>query len=76
MVVTFHRALYYMTISYVILYCNGQTCRLDISELHGFSQPGNITLGVVLPLHLATNYHLTSFTEKPPRTTCSMFTKC
>ncbi|XP_044132792.1 extracellular calcium-sensing receptor-like [Bufo gargarizans] len=46
---------------------------MDISELHGVTQPGHIMLGVVLPLHLATNYHPTSFTERPPRTTCSMF---
>ncbi|XP_072006387.1 extracellular calcium-sensing receptor-like [Engystomops pustulosus] len=57
----------------LILSCNGQKCRLDIPELHGLTQPGDIMLGVVLPLHLATDYRPTSFNGRPPRSTCSMF---
>ncbi|XP_056425680.1 extracellular calcium-sensing receptor-like [Hyla sarda] len=75
MVVRVCKAVCHMTMSYLILilYCNGQKCRLGFSELQGVTQPGDIMLGVVLPLHLATNYRPMSFTERPPRTTCSMF---
>ncbi|XP_018416482.1 PREDICTED: extracellular calcium-sensing receptor-like [Nanorana parkeri] len=48
-------------------------CILDITELEGLSKPGNIIIGAVFPLHLDKVYHHVSFTEKPPKTTCTTF---
>ncbi|KAM5171743.1 extracellular calcium-sensing receptor-like [Mantella aurantiaca] len=48
-------------------------CRLDITELEGVSQPGEIMIGAMLPIHLDKVYQRVSFTEKPPRVTCTMF---
>ncbi|XP_072254966.1 extracellular calcium-sensing receptor-like [Pyxicephalus adspersus] len=48
-------------------------CRLDITELEGLSQPGDIMIGAMLPLHLDKVYPHVTFTEKPPRATCTMF---
>ncbi|XP_075061871.1 extracellular calcium-sensing receptor-like [Mixophyes fleayi] len=73
MVVSFYRVICHLTLTHLILYCKGQQCRLDTAELQGVLQPGDIMLGVVLPLHLASSYHLTHFKERPPKTTCLTF---
>ncbi|XP_072006402.1 extracellular calcium-sensing receptor-like [Engystomops pustulosus] len=49
------------------------TCHLDVPELGGITQPGDILLGVVLPLHLDSVHQKLSFTERPLKTTCSTF---
>ncbi|XP_075715699.1 extracellular calcium-sensing receptor-like [Rhinoderma darwinii] len=49
------------------------TCHLEVPEMEGITQPGDIMLGVVLPLHLDRVYAKVSFTERPLKTTCSTF---
>ncbi|XP_031754124.1 extracellular calcium-sensing receptor-like [Xenopus tropicalis] len=41
--------------------------------MEGMFQPGDILLGVVLPLHLDKEYHPVSFSERPPRINCTTF---
>ncbi|XP_069816683.1 extracellular calcium-sensing receptor-like [Dendropsophus ebraccatus] len=48
-------------------------CHLHVPELEGITQPGDIMLGVVLPLHLDSVYQTLSFTERPLKTICSTF---
>ncbi|CAJ0968124.1 unnamed protein product, partial [Ranitomeya imitator] len=36
----------------VVLHSLDLTCHLHVPELQGITEPGNIMLGVVLPLHL------------------------
>ncbi|XP_073510925.1 extracellular calcium-sensing receptor-like [Phyllobates terribilis] len=50
-------------------------CRLDAEELEGISQPGDVMIGTVLPIHLDKVYQHVSFTERPPRTTCVILKK-
>ncbi|XP_075061869.1 extracellular calcium-sensing receptor-like [Mixophyes fleayi] len=73
MVVSIYRVLCHLTLTHLILYCKGQQCRLDTSELQEVLQPGDIMLGVVLPIHFASSYRLTHFKERPPKITCSSF---
>ncbi|XP_077327761.1 extracellular calcium-sensing receptor-like [Lithobates pipiens] len=56
-----------------VIYAMDGRCRLDITELEGLSQPGDIMIGAVFPLHLDKVYHNISFTEKPNKATCTMF---
>ncbi|XP_077118681.1 extracellular calcium-sensing receptor-like [Ranitomeya variabilis] len=57
----------------VVLHSSDLTCHLHVPELQGITEPGNIMLGVVLPLHLDTVYQKLSFTERPRKTLCSTF---
>ncbi|XP_068128197.1 vomeronasal type-2 receptor 26-like [Hyperolius riggenbachi] len=56
-----------------IVYSGDPLCGLAASELEGMFRPGDVTIGVVLPLHLYNEYQKNSFTEKPSRVTCSNF---
>ncbi|XP_040272489.1 extracellular calcium-sensing receptor-like [Bufo bufo] len=49
------------------------TCRLHSSDLHGSTLPGDTMIGLIIPLHLDKTYKQVSFTEKPPKTVCTMF---
>ncbi|XP_018416478.1 PREDICTED: extracellular calcium-sensing receptor-like [Nanorana parkeri] len=46
---------------------------MDITQLDGVTQPGDIMFGVLLPLHLDKVYQKVDYTERPPGTTCTMF---
>ncbi|XP_018416473.1 PREDICTED: vomeronasal type-2 receptor 1-like [Nanorana parkeri] len=65
----------HILLSHLLLlhHCHGHQCRLDISELQEVKQAGDILIGVVLPLHLDASVQISSFTERPPRITCSVF---
>ncbi|XP_063302472.1 extracellular calcium-sensing receptor-like [Pelobates fuscus] len=54
-------------------YSEGQQCRLPITEISGMSQPGDIVIGVLLPLHLDKVYQQVFFKEEPPKTKCTSF---
>ncbi|XP_018416480.1 PREDICTED: extracellular calcium-sensing receptor-like [Nanorana parkeri] len=48
-------------------------CRLDVADLEGITQTGDVMIGIVLPFHLFYEYKLNTFTKRPPRSTCSKF---
>ncbi|KAM5171744.1 extracellular calcium-sensing receptor-like [Mantella aurantiaca] len=48
-------------------------CHLNMAELEGMIRPGDVMIGIVLPLHVDNMFHHTSFTKRPPRTPCSKF---
>ncbi|XP_069816574.1 extracellular calcium-sensing receptor-like [Dendropsophus ebraccatus] len=56
-----------------VFYSNDQRCRLEVEQMEGLSQDGDIIFGAVLPLHLDKVYQEISFRQKPPMTTCTMF---
>uniref|UniRef100_A0A8C5MWP1 G-protein coupled receptors family 3 profile domain-containing protein n=1 Tax=Leptobrachium leishanense TaxID=445787 RepID=A0A8C5MWP1_9ANUR len=56
-----------------VFYSEDQRCRLPITELSGMTQPGDIMIGVLLPLHVGNVYQQVHFKEKPPRTKCTSF---
>ncbi|XP_072254972.1 extracellular calcium-sensing receptor-like [Pyxicephalus adspersus] len=56
-----------------VFHSDDQRCHLDAYQLEGMVQPGDIMIGVVLPLHFGRVYQKVQFQEKPPRTTCTMF---
>ncbi|KAM8972560.1 vomeronasal type-2 receptor 26-like [Pelodytes ibericus] len=49
------------------------TCSVHVSELEGMIQPGDIIIGLIIPIHLDYAYKPASFTEHPPRITCTRF---
>ncbi|XP_075715694.1 extracellular calcium-sensing receptor-like [Rhinoderma darwinii] len=49
-------------------------CKLtSTSELEEMTQPGDIMIGVIIPLHLDRIYQKVSFDRRPPKTMCTMF---
>uniref|UniRef100_A0A8C5MYS1 G-protein coupled receptors family 3 profile domain-containing protein n=1 Tax=Leptobrachium leishanense TaxID=445787 RepID=A0A8C5MYS1_9ANUR len=56
-----------------VFHSGDQRCRLPVTELNGMTQPGDIMIGVLLPIHLGNVYQEILFNEKPPRTRCTMF---
>ncbi|XP_077327760.1 extracellular calcium-sensing receptor-like [Lithobates pipiens] len=44
-----------------------------MAELEGIIQPGDVMIGIVLPLHVDNIFQRNNFTKRPPRTTCSKF---
>ncbi|XP_063302485.1 extracellular calcium-sensing receptor-like [Pelobates fuscus] len=50
-----------------------QQCRLPGTELSGMSQPGDIMVGLILPVHMDNLYQQVFFNERPPVTTCTNF---
>ncbi|CAJ0947711.1 unnamed protein product [Ranitomeya imitator] len=53
---------------------DGSECKLmSTSELDWISQPGDIVIGVIIPLHLDRIYQKVSFEKGPSRTMCTMF---
>ncbi|XP_056425663.1 extracellular calcium-sensing receptor-like [Hyla sarda] len=57
----------------VVLHSSDLACRLYVPELEGITQPGDIMLGVILPLHLDRVYQRLPFTVRPTKTICSTF---
>ncbi|KAM9312158.1 extracellular calcium-sensing receptor-like [Gastrophryne carolinensis] len=55
------------------LYFHNNKCRLDINDLEGTTRTGDIMIGHILPLHLDKVYEQIDFTQRPPKTTCTMF---
>ncbi|KAM9312144.1 extracellular calcium-sensing receptor-like [Gastrophryne carolinensis] len=56
-----------------MFHCDERRCRLDIRQLEGITQPGDIVIGATLPLHFGKVYRPIVFKEKPPETSCTMF---
>ncbi|XP_063785740.1 extracellular calcium-sensing receptor-like [Pseudophryne corroboree] len=50
-----------------------QRCRLDIPALEGLTQPGDITIGVLIPIFMDNIHQNIFFTERPPRIICAPF---
>ncbi|KAM9312145.1 extracellular calcium-sensing receptor-like [Gastrophryne carolinensis] len=49
-------------------------CRLkSVSDLEGVTLPGDIILGVVVPIHIDKIFQKVTFQERPPTTTCTLF---
>ncbi|XP_018416471.1 PREDICTED: extracellular calcium-sensing receptor-like [Nanorana parkeri] len=48
-------------------------CQLDTPNLKGMTIPGDVLIGFLFALHLDKIYHKVSFTERPPKTTCTTF---
>ncbi|XP_068129482.1 extracellular calcium-sensing receptor-like [Hyperolius riggenbachi] len=52
----------------------GQRCELPaISDPEGVTQPGDLMLGILIPIHSYENYQKITFTKKPPKKTCTVF---
>uniref|UniRef100_A0A8C5PDT9 G-protein coupled receptors family 3 profile domain-containing protein n=1 Tax=Leptobrachium leishanense TaxID=445787 RepID=A0A8C5PDT9_9ANUR len=75
MMVSVYRALWHIILSQIIsTFCfRDQRCGLRVSELSGMTQPGDIMIGVVLPLHVDKVIERISFQEKPPNIKCTDF---
>ncbi|KAM5171745.1 vomeronasal type-2 receptor 26-like [Mantella aurantiaca] len=56
-----------------VLNSEDSQCRLDVAELDGITKPGDVIIGIVLPLHLSIDFQPSTFTMRPPRTICSKF---
>ncbi|XP_063302480.1 extracellular calcium-sensing receptor-like [Pelobates fuscus] len=56
-----------------VFYSEDQQCRLPVTELGGMLQPGDIMVGVILPLHLDNLYQTIFFNETPPSFPCLNF---
>ncbi|XP_053319868.1 extracellular calcium-sensing receptor-like [Spea bombifrons] len=54
-------------------YSKEHPCSLHVPELTGMIQPGDVMIGVLLPLHLDRVHRDDFLTDRPPRTTCTMF---
>ncbi|XP_073402818.1 extracellular calcium-sensing receptor-like [Dendrobates tinctorius] len=52
---------------------NNPKCKLDSSNLRGSLLPGDTVIGLIFPLHLDKSYEQVTFSEKPPKTSCTMF---
>ncbi|XP_075061841.1 extracellular calcium-sensing receptor-like [Mixophyes fleayi] len=50
-----------------------QICRLDVSALEWLTQPGDIMLGVLMPIFMDKVYKNILFTERPAGITCAPF---
>ncbi|OCT90629.1 hypothetical protein XELAEV_18019246mg [Xenopus laevis] len=55
------------------LYIDEQVCHLQVSEIKGIIQPGDVMLGGLFTLHIDKVYQQVSFTEKPPGINCTTF---
>uniref|UniRef100_A0A803KFB4 G-protein coupled receptors family 3 profile domain-containing protein n=1 Tax=Xenopus tropicalis TaxID=8364 RepID=A0A803KFB4_XENTR len=56
-----------------ISYCNEKGCMIGMKELRGMSQPGDIVIGAVVPVHVDKMYPATIFTETPSSAICKTF---
>ncbi|XP_069816666.1 extracellular calcium-sensing receptor-like [Dendropsophus ebraccatus] len=64
----------FILISLIPMSCNEDTqCRLEVMGLDGIRQPGDIIIGAVLPVRVASTFQQISFTKSPARTTCTSF---
>ncbi|CAJ0959925.1 unnamed protein product [Ranitomeya imitator] len=52
-------------------YNEDNQCKLASISLEGIQHPGDIIIGAVLPVRVVDNFKELSFTEPPPRTTCT-----
>uniref|UniRef100_A0A8C5MUL3 G-protein coupled receptors family 3 profile domain-containing protein n=1 Tax=Leptobrachium leishanense TaxID=445787 RepID=A0A8C5MUL3_9ANUR len=70
-----HKTIWHLIVFLLIpvFYSEDQRCRLPITEPKGMTQPGDIMIGVLLPLHFEKVYQTFLFNEKPPRIKCTMF---
>ncbi|XP_063785743.1 extracellular calcium-sensing receptor-like [Pseudophryne corroboree] len=50
-----------------------QRYRLDIPALEGITQPGDIMIGVLMPIFVDRVYQSISYTERPPSIKCTQF---
>ncbi|XP_073510912.1 extracellular calcium-sensing receptor-like [Phyllobates terribilis] len=57
-----------------VIYSMSQMCRLPpMSDQEGIRQPGDIMLGVLLPINSEKIYQKLTFEVRPPKTTCRLF---
>ncbi|XP_056425665.1 extracellular calcium-sensing receptor-like [Hyla sarda] len=69
-----HRVLWALVLFYLVPVTGGGGCDLiSASKLEGMSQPGDIMLGALIPLHLDRIYQKVSFDKRPSKTMCTMF---
>ncbi|OCT90632.1 hypothetical protein XELAEV_18019249mg [Xenopus laevis] len=54
-------------------YGNDVRCNLSISEVSVILEPGDILIGVLLPFHIDKIFQITTFTETPPKVSCTRF---
>ncbi|XP_053319872.1 extracellular calcium-sensing receptor-like [Spea bombifrons] len=75
MMISIYGALWHVVLSHLLpAFCStDRRCGLHVSELEGFSQPGDIMMGLVLPLHTDKVHHQISFNERPPKVACTVF---
>ncbi|KAM3924623.1 extracellular calcium-sensing receptor-like [Leptodactylus fuscus] len=69
-----HRLVWIFTVTSLIPMSSNEDkqCRLEVLGLEGIQQPGDVIIGAVLPVRVADHFQQLSFTECPPRTTCTM----
>ncbi|CAJ0966221.1 unnamed protein product [Ranitomeya imitator] len=75
MTITLPKAIWTLVLCQLIpvFHSDDQRCRLEVEQIEGLSQHGDIIFGAMLPLHLDKEYQQISFREKPPETACTMF---
>ncbi|KAM8972562.1 vomeronasal type-2 receptor 26-like [Pelodytes ibericus] len=75
MMVILYTAILRLILSHLVpaFYSKDQQCRLHQTSLEGISQPGDIMIGAMLPLHVDKVYQEVFFNETPPRITCKTF---
>ncbi|XP_072254970.1 extracellular calcium-sensing receptor-like [Pyxicephalus adspersus] len=57
-----------------VIYCVDPKCRLSpVMELEGVTLPGDIMIGLLLPVHIDKIQQKVTFQVEPPRTTCTWF---
>ncbi|XP_072006395.1 extracellular calcium-sensing receptor-like [Engystomops pustulosus] len=57
-----------------VIYSVGQMCKLPpLSDLEGIRQPGDVMVGVLLPVNTDKIYEKLTYTTRPSKTTCRLF---
>ncbi|XP_053319869.1 extracellular calcium-sensing receptor-like [Spea bombifrons] len=74
MMISIYGALWHVVLSHLLpaVCSTDRRCGLHVSELEGFSQPGDIMMGLMLPLHADKVYQQISFNERPPKVACTV----
>ncbi|XP_073479795.1 extracellular calcium-sensing receptor-like [Aquarana catesbeiana] len=72
------KAIWILALPYLILASHSNDpadlrCHLETPSLKGMTLPGDVLIGFLFPLHLDKIYYKVSFTERPPKTTCTTF---
>ncbi|XP_069816758.1 extracellular calcium-sensing receptor-like, partial [Dendropsophus ebraccatus] len=70
---TYIRILLLLSQCIHVLYTKTSQCNLEITELDGIEQAGDILIGIMITLHVDSVYIPNTFTERPPWTTCTKF---
>ncbi|XP_075061879.1 extracellular calcium-sensing receptor-like [Mixophyes fleayi] len=71
-----YKSFWYLILYYLLpehSYSSGHSCNLDTQEMMGSSESGDLTIGVILTIHVEGIYPNMSFTQKPGPAICTKF---